>query len=124
MGSMLTSGYGEARGDRRGVLNGAHLRKRPGSRIRRRRRRRGGLSSKHFPRSLGFLGCPACLARRSREEKALGAADEGIAAFVEAKELIGGTRDTDSNGLADGIDWPICASDPHRARRGEGPPYV
>ena len=59
------------------------------------------------------------LAGRDREEKTLGAADEGIAAFVEAKELIGGTRDTDSNGLADGIDGEICFSEPQRARGAE-----
>src|SRR2546427_8149079 len=38
-----------------------------------------------------------------REEKAFGAADERIAAFVEAQEPIGGVSDADADGFSD---WP------------------
>ena len=49
------------------------------------------------------------------EKQALGAADEGTTAFVEAEELIGGAGDADSNAFYDGADGVLRHAKPERA---------
>jgi hypothetical protein len=56
----------------------------------------------------------ACGARRN--EKALGAADEGISAFIEAKELISGASNADANGFSDNARRLFRFAEPERAR--------
>jgi hypothetical protein len=55
------------------------------------------------------------LAGRGREQKALGAADEGVATFVEAQELIGGVSDTYADGFSNRPNGMVAFSEPERA---------
>jgi len=65
------------------------------------------LASCSFGRSL--------LGGRNWTEQAFGAADERIAALVEAEELIGSAGDPDSNALDDGAGAMLCHAEPERA---------
>ena len=49
---------------------------------------------------------------RNGEEQALGTANERIAAFVEAKELIGSAGDADSNAFDDSADGMLRHAKP------------
>jgi len=42
-----------------------------------------------------------------RQKQALGAADKGIAAFIEAQEFLGGMRDADANAFSDSANGKI-----------------
>src|SRR6266436_5687435 len=57
-----------------------------------------------------------CLAGRAGEEEALGAADEGIATLVKAKESIGGTSNTDADRAFDEANRMTGFAQPERAR--------
>src|SRR6267154_4381726 len=53
---------------------------------------------------------------RAGEEEAIGAADEGIATLVKAKESIGGASNTDADRAFDGANRMTGFAQPERAR--------
>lgn len=74
----------------------------------------------HMPQLNSILHsrCEFLVAGRGKKQ-ALGAADERIAAFVEAERKVGGAGDADANGLADGGGWAFYGAEPERAGSAE-----